>query len=124
MRSDRVALITGATGFVGAHLAKRLINDGWGVHIIARPNSSLNIISDIIERLTIYRHDGTTDRVLDILNEARPKIAFHLASLFLAEHQSKDIEPLIKSNILFGTRLVEAMVKNGVYSLINTGTSW
>ena len=124
MKSDRVALVTGATGFVGSHLVKRLINDGWNVNIIARPNSSLNIISDIIEKLTIHRYDGTTDRMLDILSEAKPKIVFHLASLFIAEHQPKNIEQLIKSNILFATQLVEAMVRNGVYSLVNTGTSW
>ena len=31
---------------------------------------------------------------------------------------------MIQSNILFGTQLIEAMTVNGVYSLINTGTSW
>jgi len=124
MISDRVALITGATGFVGSHLTRRLINDGWGVHIIARQNSTLNIISDVVEKITIHRHDGTTERMLDILNESKHKVVFHLASLFLAEHQSKDIEPLIKSNILFGAQLVEAMVKNEAYNLVNTGTSW
>ncbi len=62
--------------------------------------------------------------MLDILNETKPKIVFHLASLFLSEHQSKDIEPLINSNILFGTQLVEAMVKNEVFKIVNTGTSW
>lgn len=124
MMSDKVALITGATGFVGSHLARRLVNEGWEVHIIIRLQSSLNIIADLIDRLTVHKHDGTTERMIDILNKEKPKIVFHLASLFLAEHQSKDIESLIKSNILFGTQLVEAMVTNGVYSLINTATSW
>ncbi len=124
MKSERVALVTGATGFVGSHLAKRLVNDGWNVHIVVRPQSNLDIISDIIEKLTIHRHDGTTEGILGILNEAKPKIVFHLASLFLAEHQTKDIESLIKSNILFGTQLIEAMVRNEIYKLINTGTSW
>jgi len=124
MEKERVALVTGATGFVGSHLAKRLVSEGWDVHIIARLNSSLNIISDVIDKLTIHRHDGTTDRMLNILNEVKPKIVFHLASLFLAEHQPKDIEPLIKSNILFGTQLLEAMVRNRIYNMVNTGTSW
>ena len=124
MINNRVALITGSTGFVGSYLAKRLVNKGWDVHIIVRPNSSLDIISDVIEKLTIYRHNGTTGGLLGILNEAKPKIVFHLSSLFLAEHQPKDIEPLIKSNILFGTQLVEAMISKQVYKLVNTGTSW
>jgi nucleoside-diphosphate-sugar epimerase len=124
MRNHKLALVAGATGFVGSHLVKRLVDDGWSVHIVVRPQSNLDIISDIIEKLTIHRHDGTTEGILGILNEAKPKIVFHLASLFLAEHQTKDIESLIKSNILFGTQLIEAMVRNKTYKLINTGTSW
>lgn len=124
MKDDRVALITGATGFVGSHLARRLVKKGWDVHIIIRPQSNLKIISDVIEKLTIHRHDETTDRMFDIFSETKPAIVFHLASLFLAQHQSKDIESIIKSNILFGTQLVEAMVTNGAYKMVNTGTSW
>lgn len=124
MRNSKVALVTGATGFVGSHLTKRLIKDGWCTHIIVRPQSSLDIISLMKEKITIHIYDGTTENMLDILNKAKPEIVFHLASLFLVEHQSKDIEALIRSNILFGTQLVEAMVANGVYKLINTGTSW
>jgi nucleoside-diphosphate-sugar epimerase len=55
---------------------------------------------------------------------ARPTVVFHLASLFLSEHESKDVDSLIQSNILFGTQLVEAMVRQNVRWLVNTGTSW
>lgn len=120
----KVALVNGATGFVGSHLAKRIVSEGWDTHIIVRQQSILDSVSGIREKLTIHEHDGTTDGMLDILNKSNPLIIFHLASLFLVQHQSKDIESLIKSNILFGTQLVEAMVKKGVYNLVNTGTSW
>ena len=30
----------------------------------------------------------------------------------------------MSSNITFGTQLVEAMVANGCYQFVNTGTSW
>ncbi len=62
--------------------------------------------------------------MLDILCKSKPVIVFHLASLFLVQHQSNEIESLIKSNILFGAQLVEAMVKKETYKLVNTGTSW
>jgi len=120
----KTALITGATGFVGANLVKRLAEGGWKIHIIIRPNSHLDIIKDIIDKVFIHKHNGTTASMIDIVRKSNPSIVFHLASLFLAEHQSKDIEQLIKSNILFGTQLVEAMVNKGIYKLINTGTSW
>jgi len=120
----KVALVTGATGFVGSHLAKRLINEGWDTHIIVRQQSKPDIILKIKEKLTIHEHDGTTEGMLDVLCKSNPVIVFHLASFFLVQHQANDIESLIKSNILFGAQLVEAMVKKEIYNLVNTGTSW
>ncbi|MFJ8247744.1 NAD-dependent epimerase/dehydratase family protein [Peribacillus asahii] len=122
--SIKTALITGATGFIGSHLVKHLLNAGWDVHIIIRPESNLNLLEKIHHKITIHQHDGSTNGMISILLSVKPNIVFHLASLFLSHHEAKDIEPMIQSNILFGTQLIEAMTATGVYSLINTGTSW
>lgn len=123
-KKQKIALVTGAIGFVGSYLARRLVKDGWDVHVMVRPHSKIDIIKDVADKITIHKHDGTTEAMIDIMSKAHPEIVFHLASLFLVQHQSKDIEPLIRSNILYGSQLVEAMVANGVYKLVNTGTSW
>lgn len=121
--NQRVALITGATGFIGAHLAKRLIKDGWKVHAIIRKESTLpSFLAN--EELSLYIHDGTTEGLVQLLAEVKPNVVFHLASLFLSQHEIKDIELLIQSNLLFGNQLLEAMRVNGVGNFINTGTSW
>lgn len=123
--TKQVALITGATGFIGLHLTKCLINSGWEVHIIARTNSNLYEVRKVSNnKIVIHYHDEVASNMVDIIVKAKPKIVFHLASLFLSQHQSDDIPRLIESNILFGTQLVDAMVKNDVYNLVNTGTSW
>jgi nucleoside-diphosphate-sugar epimerase len=122
--SKRKALVTGATGFVGSHLSRRLVGDGWDVHIIVRPGSDLTQIKRILHQITVHEHDGSSGNMLSIMQTASPDIVFHLASLFLSGHQPKDIGPLIVSNILFGTQLVEAMVNSNVCRLVNTGTSW
>jgi nucleoside-diphosphate-sugar epimerase len=36
---SRTALITGATGFVGGHLVRRLAGDGWAIRALVRPTS-------------------------------------------------------------------------------------
>jgi nucleoside-diphosphate-sugar epimerase len=53
-----------------------------------------------------------------------PDVTFHLASLFLAQHKPDDVETLIRSNLLFGTQLLEAMASRGRTLLVNTGTAW
>lgn len=124
MKNNRTALITGPTGFIGSHLTKKLALSGWDTHIIIRPNSDLTPLKEILTSISIHRHDGTTENMIEIMSKAKPDIVFHLASLFLANHSAKDIEQVIKSNITFGSQLVEAMVLNNIHHLINTGTSW
>lgn len=118
------ALVTGATGFVGSHLAQHLLTNGWKVHAITRPTSSLQTFKSILDHIYIHVHDGTTEQMTRIIEIAKPDVVFHLASLVLANHCLKDIVPLLQSNIIFATQLVEAMLQNNIYTLINTGTSW
>lgn len=120
---SRVALVTGATGFVGSHLVRRLVRDGWQVHIVIRPASVLPQDPEFM-RISAHVHDGTTDGMIHIVGESKPDVVFHLSSLFLAQHRSRDVESLITSNILFSTQLLEAMSAQGICSLVNTGTSW
>ena len=120
---NKIALVTGATGFVGSYLVKRLVQEGWQTHIICRTDSS---IPAFVEFDDVIKHfyDGATDSIIQIVADAKPDVVFHLASLFLSQHETKDVDALIQSNILFGTQLLDAMRVNNVRNLINTGTSW
>lgn len=122
--NKHTAIITGATGFVGYHLTKRLVENEWNVNIVIRPGSRIDHIKGFKKKVNIHEHDGSTGGLITILQKTRPDIVFHLASLFLSEHKPEDIEQLIKSNVLFSTQLLEAMTMSNVYNLVNTGTSW
>lgn len=124
INKSKIALVTGATGFIGSHLARRLIDDGWEVHLIVRPESNLSLLQNVLDKATLHQHDGSTGDMIAIVKTVMPTVVFHLASLFLSQHVIKDVEPLIRSNVLFATQLVEAMVASGVYQIINTSTSW
>jgi nucleoside-diphosphate-sugar epimerase len=120
----RTALLTGGTGFIGSHLAKRLVRDGWNVHMVTTSRSNCDQLHEIAADVTFHVHDGTSAVMAEIVAGVKPVVVFHLASLFLSEHTAEQVEPLIRSNLLFGTQLVEAMAANGVRLLVNTGTSW
>ena len=120
----RRALVTGASGYIGTNLVKRLVAEGWNVHVVIRHGSKLATLAECIEVVTVHEHDGTTISMIDLVAAAQPDTVFHLASLFLAQHQPEDVQALINSNLLFSCQLAEAMAANGITTLINTGTSW
>jgi len=118
-----VALVTGATGFVGSHLARRLFHEGWQVHILIRANSKVPPAAEF-SHMTIHVYDGSTSSMISCIKLASPDVVFHLASLFLSQHEASEVDALIQSNVLFGAQLLEGMNAGGVRFIINTGTSW
>lgn len=123
LSETRRAIVTGASGFIGSHLLEHLGRAGWQVAVIARPASSSKLV-EIAGVAKAYRYTGQTSEVVEALKDFHPDVIFHLSSLFLAQHDAAQVEPLIASNILFGTQLLEGMRLAGVTALINAGTAW
>lgn len=119
---SRRALITGITGFIGGKLASRLLADGWHVEAIVRPTSDISGLP-FADAVTFHKvEDG--QNLTPVLVASAPDIVFHLASLYLAEHHSDQVDDLVRSNILLPALLAQAMADAGVRCLINTGTAW
>jgi len=117
------AIVTGASGFIGSHLIEHLHRAGWQVAVISR-NSSAQKLQGHSAISAVYSYSGQTSEVNDALEHFRPDVVFHLSSLFLAQHDSAQVEPLVSSNILFGAQLLDAMRLAGVTALVNAGTAW
>jgi nucleoside-diphosphate-sugar epimerase len=75
-------LITGATGFVGGHLVKRLLNEQHEVHLLVRPSTDLNIFKNDLHRLVSHRHNTTTKSMIQIVESAQPDAVIHVATCF------------------------------------------
>ena len=118
------AIVTGATGFVGSNLCKYLIKNEWEVSIITRPSSDYSNISSVLSSIDVFEYDGKIEKLIEYFNKKNVDVVFHLASLFISEHESNQIDGLVDSNIKFGLHILEAMKESKTKLLINTGTSW
>src|SRR5262249_26808103 len=117
------ALITGATGFLGSHLTRKLSSDGHEVHVIVRPNSNLEALDKLRNAIKCHVIDAATAPI-GIIDAARPEVVFHLATHFVAQHTSDDVAKLVDSNILFPCQLVDAMARRGARRLVNCSSAW
>lgn len=112
-------IITGATGFIGKKLVQALM-PYHNIHILVRQNTQwgelgVNHIfefSDNIEQLASYMKENEIEGIV------------HLASLFLAQHNSENIKEIVLSNIYLGTALLEAAKNANVQWFLNTGSYW
>lgn len=120
-----IALVTGATGYIGANLCAYLLQHNWTVHVLVRGTSDTTYLQSVAGE-NVYLHQVEEDgrNIPAVVAQAKPEVVFHVASLFLAEHKYENISELIQSNVTFGTQLADAMVKQGCTKFINVGTAW
>jgi nucleoside-diphosphate-sugar epimerase len=118
MASPR-ALVTGATGFVGGHLVRHLVDDGWTVDALVRDPAA-----GLPEGVRVHPVPGAIEDLIAVVGELRPEVCFHLATAFRGVHVPEDIEPMVTANIGFGTALAEAVSQAGDCVFLNTGTVW
>ena len=117
------AIITGATGFVGANLAWRLLRDGHEVHLLIRPACDRWRIEAIGRDAAFHSadlHDPAA--VADAVAGIRPEWVFHLAAYGAYSFQN-DREEMVRTNVQGTLNLLEACLKTGFEAFVNTGSS-
>lgn len=97
---NKRVLITGANGFVGKHLVKRLVNEDFEVFTIGRVKVKY-CNSFIIENFNDF------NKITNLVTDIKPAIIFHLASVI----NNNSIHESILINTLFPLTLLEAVDK-------------
>lgn len=116
-------LITGATGFVGACLTRRLLELGHEIHIFVRPESNRWRIADIVQGLTLHNVDLRDAQVVEqAVIAIKPECVFHMATYGGFSFQQK-VESIYAANFLGTVNLVHACEKTGFECFVNTGSS-
>ncbi|OWK46308.1 NAD-dependent epimerase/dehydratase family protein [Fimbriiglobus ruber] len=120
--TGRAALVTGASGFLGANLTRRLIADGWRVHVLLRSPSPWRL-AGLAGRYTPHAADlCDAVAVRSAVAAAAPDVVFHAAALgALPDH--KDSAAIIEANALGTARLLEAVADSPETVVVHTGSS-
>lgn len=111
-------LLTGATGFLGSHLAHALLEAGYDLVVLKRSFSDTRRIADLLSHCDVY--DVGRISLEKVFEAGKVDIIIHAATCYGRKGQS--LSEIVDSNVVFPLRLLEAGVGAGVPIFFNTDT--
>lgn len=123
MTPSRV-LVTGATGFVGSHLVRRLVREGHEVHVLRRAQSNFQRLLDVLPELRTHQVELSHPGLKTLMEQVRPEQVFHLAAATVVAGATGSAAELIEVNLLGTVNLIDACQSVGYASLVTTGDSF
>ena len=121
-------LVTGADGFIGSHLAERLVAEGARVRAFCVYNSrgSAGWLDEVPaptrSALDVRLGDIRDARFVEAAMEGT-EIAFHLAALIAIPYSYTAAESFIETNVRGTLNVLEAARRAGARRLVHTSTS-
>ena len=128
-------LVTGAAGFIGAHLCNRLLSEGYEVIGLDNLNDYYDrnlkkdrlkklIVSENIKNFQFFKGDLIDRKFLNELFQAhRPNIVINLAAQAGVRFSLKNPDAYISSNIQGFLNIIEECKDQGIEHLIYASTS-
>jgi len=114
------SLVTGGAGFIGSHLADRLIGDGHQVVVI--DNLSTGKRENLNPKAKFYKIDICSSRISQIFRKEKPEIVFHYAAQIDVRKSVESPIEDAKINILGTLNLLENCKKYKVKKFIFAST--
>jgi nucleoside-diphosphate-sugar epimerase len=114
--TNKRVLVSGATGFIGSGVTERLVDLSAEVAAITRTQPK----SESVNWINVANGDSFPSHAIAEFN---PEVVIHLATRFQASHSPSDIKELIRSNIEFGTLLLDSATKSGA-AFVNINSAW
>jgi nucleoside-diphosphate-sugar epimerase len=117
-------LVTGAGGFIGSHVVKRLLHEGARVHVLLKKNGTVWRIKEALSRLVVWESDITDlNSLQSIIPRSDPQIIFHLAALVDVSRSWDMILPMTNTNIIGTINLLTALRPCPYEAFIHTSSS-
>lgn len=116
-------LITGGSGFLGACLTRRLIAEGYEVHLALRASSRLWRLVGLEGRYLAHEADlCDAAAIRRAVQASRPEIIFHLATHGAYPFQ-RDRATILATNLQGTANLLDALDGHEYRALVQTGSS-
>ena len=113
----RTALVTGSSGFIGFHLCKKLLNDGFRVvgidnmcdyYDVSIKQHRQDILLQNPNFHVFNEHIETKSLLLNVFAEENPEVVIHLAAQAGVRHSIDKPRTYLQSNIVGTFELLEA----------------
>ena len=106
---NKKILITGADGFIGSHLIKKLISSEADITALVL-SENLKNLNSIKNKIKFVYEDITKKEIIDEIIKTNPDYIFHLAALTKTDYYS-NIREILETNIMSTINIAEAAIK-------------
>jgi len=113
-------LVTGATGFIGKHLVRRLIAEGYGVVATRRSGTDVSGLAGMQNEVDWIEVDATDAWCRTLSDRPDWSIVIHLATDY--GRQSSNVSNTVATNVLFPLRILEIAMDRRAELFLNTDT--
>lgn len=118
-------LVTGAAGFIGANLVRRLLADGHKIAVLTRPGANAWRLNDLACEFEFDLHQVNlcnADDVRRVVRQFHPEWIFHCAAHGAYSWQTDWVQ-IFSTNLMSTITLLECCAETGFEAFINAGSS-
>jgi nucleoside-diphosphate-sugar epimerase len=119
-------LVTGATGFIGSHLVRRLVDDGVEVHALSSVVSSVYPVrlAPLRDQITLHGGNLSDRSAMDsVVAEVQPTHVFHLGAYTHVGKSWQRVDECIQTNVQGTVNLLQALDGSEYRRFVYLGTS-
>lgn len=117
IEKQKIALVTGAAGFIGYHISKRFLDEGWRVvgldcmsnyYDVSLKERREGMLLQNASYRSVHEKVETPDVLRDLFEEERPNVVIHLAAQAGVRYSIENPRAYLESNINGTFELLEA----------------